>query len=102
MAITRSAEDIVRAVSRYLRMNPLASDTLEGIRTWWLPAMHATTNDLEQALACLEGAGVLKATRAADGRVHYRRAGLNVAVDAKLDLFIAGGDMTEMIGDLGA
>ena len=88
-----SFEDIVRAISRYLRVNPLASDTLEGIQHWWLPMMHATTRDLELALARLESAGVIDATWAADGRVHYRRAALDVAVDSKLDRFIAG-DMT--------
>lgn len=90
-----SVEHIVRAVSRYLRCNPLAADTLEGISQWWLPSITVAPDELEQAFARLERAGVVEATLAADGRVHYRRAGPTLAVDERLDRFIDGDmDMT--------
>ena len=90
MVATGSVSDLLRAVSRYLRLNPLASDTVEGIRMWWLTGTPAATTDLEQALHQLARAGVVEATRAADGQVHYRRAAVDAAVDAKLDRIIAG------------
>jgi hypothetical protein len=93
MSTPGSVENIVRAVSRYLRANPLASDTLRGIQQWWLPSITVTPDGLEQAFERLQKAGVVDASLAADGQVHYRRAGPGLAVDAQLDRFIAG-DMT--------
>jgi hypothetical protein len=83
-------EEIVRALSRYLRLNPLASDTLEGIAQWWLTFDDFTDTELQQALRRLVDAGVVEAVPAADGRVRYRRTALNASVDAQLDRFIAG------------
>ncbi len=85
-----SIDVIIRALSRYLRVNPLASDTLEGIAHWWLPSMIVGADELELACRWLERAGVIEAARAADGRVHYRRPGLDSAIDARLDRLIAG------------
>jgi len=83
-------DEIVRALSRYLRMNPLASDTLDGITQWWLKSRDPSQADLLQALERMAQAGVVESTRAADGQVRYRRAALNATVDAQLDRFIAG------------
>jgi DNA-binding transcriptional ArsR family regulator len=83
-------DEIVRALSRYLRQNPLASDTLEGITQWWLKSEDLSQADLLHALERMTRAGVVEATRAADGQVRYRRTALNVTVDAQLDRFIAG------------
>lgn len=83
-------DEIVVALSRYLRLNPLASDTPEGITQWWLKSQALSPRDLSRALERMVQAGVLEATRAADGQVRYRRTALNVQVDAQLDRFIAG------------
>jgi len=83
-------EEIVRALSRYLRLNPLASDTLEGIAQWWLTVDDFSEARLQQALQQLVDAGVVAAVQAADGQVRYRRSALNASVDAQLDRFIAG------------
>jgi DNA-binding transcriptional ArsR family regulator len=83
-------EEIFRALSRYLRLNPLASDTLEGITQWWLTFDDYSEAQLRQALQRLVDAGVVEAVPAADGRVRYRRSALDASVDAQLDRFIAG------------
>lgn len=85
-----SVDEIVRALSRYLRLNPLASDTLKGITQWWLSSHNFSPAALVCALERMEQAGVVESMRAADGQVRYRRAGLNAAVDAQLDRFISG------------
>ena len=86
---TDPVAEIVRALSRYLRLNPLASDTLEGITQWWLKSPNTSQADLLQALARMAQAGVVEASHAADGQVRYRRAALVASVDAQLDRFIA-------------
>jgi hypothetical protein len=83
-------DEIVCALSRYLRQNPLASDTQEGITQWWLKSADFSQADLQHALERMRRAGVVETTSAADGRVRYRRAALNTTVDAQLDRFIAG------------
>lgn len=83
-------DEIVRAVSLYLRLNPLASDTLQGITQWWLSSHSFSQADLARALERMAQAGVVESTCAADGQVRYRRAGLNAAVDAQFDRFISG------------
>lgn len=83
-------DELVRALSRYLRLNPLASDTLEGISQWWLKSHDYSQADLQRALEHMARAGVVEATRAADGQIRWRRCALSAAVDAQLDLFIAG------------
>jgi hypothetical protein len=87
---TDPVDEIVRALSRYLRLNPLASDTLEGITQWWLKSPTCSRAELLHALDRMTRAGVLAVSHAADGQVRFRRAALNAAVDAQLDHFIAG------------
>jgi hypothetical protein len=89
MNVSSSVLRIVGELSRYLRLNPLASDTLEGIAQWWLKAGDCSMSDLTRALAHMQQAGVVEATNAADGQVRYRRTGLNAGVDERLDRFIA-------------
>ncbi|MGH7619531.1 MAG: hypothetical protein ACREPM_20135 [Gemmatimonadaceae bacterium] len=65
---------LVRRLSRYLRDNPLASDTPEGIARWWLQ-MDWVTNGrhLDEAIARLMSSGCVEGVRGPDGRVRYRR-----------------------------
>lgn len=85
---TRQVDEIVSALSRHLRISPLACDTPEGIAQWWLPEASPDRRLLVQALDRLVLAGVLEEVHAADGRVRYRRVALSAAVDAELDRFI--------------
>jgi hypothetical protein len=72
----------VRALARYLRANPHASDTVEGIRLWWLePGVEITMERLQTAIGYLLEQGIVEELRAADGRRRYRR----IADDARLD-----------------
>jgi hypothetical protein len=90
MSTSDPVEEIVRALSRYLRVNPLASDTPEGMKQWWFKSADWSQVDLARALDRLARAGVVEATRAADGQVRYQRTALNATVDAQLDRFIDG------------
>jgi Fe2+ or Zn2+ uptake regulation protein len=73
-----SADDdvsaLVRLLTRYLRDNPLACDTAEGIARWWLAsAAPINTVTLMRALDRMQASGAIEMLRAADGRVRYRR-----------------------------
>ena len=65
---------LVQQLTGYLRDNPLACDTQEGIARWWLPP-GAVCDDqtLSRALRRMEGLRLVEPLRAADERVRYRR-----------------------------
>lgn len=84
-----SVSDVACCLARYLRANPLAGDTKEGITQWWLGLAPASTDVVERALALLQDAGAIEAVRALDGRVRYRRVSIDSAADTHLDQFIA-------------
>jgi hypothetical protein len=64
------------AIERYLDQRPEASDTVDGIRQWWLPDHrdHATRCRVQAALDRLVGRGVVRVLRTAGGGVVYGRA----------------------------
>lgn len=77
----------VRALARYLRANPHASDTVEGIRLWWLePGVEITMERLQKAIAYLLDQGIVEELRAADGRRRYRRTADDARLDRLLDI----------------
>lgn len=77
----------VHALVRYLRSNPHASDTAEGIRLWWLdPRVEVTMEELQAVIDGLLESGIVEELQAADGRRRYRR----VASDAQLDELLRG------------
>ncbi|GLQ45834.1 hypothetical protein GCM10007862_08850 [Dyella lipolytica] len=84
-----SVSDVVRRLARYVRANPLAGDTTEGITQWWLGLTPASVERVERALASLQATGLIEAVRALDGRVHYRRVSPDADTDARLDRLIA-------------
>jgi hypothetical protein len=84
-----SVSDVACCLARYVRINPLAGDTKEGIAQWWLGLASVSTETVERALAVLQQAGVLEAVRAVDGHVRYRRVSIDADSDARLDHFIA-------------
>jgi hypothetical protein len=83
-----SAPDLVPELARYLRTNPLATDTKEGITQWWLGLQTSCVESVELALGALERAGLIVAVRAADGRVRYRRVSPDREIDERLDRVI--------------
>ena len=82
--------ELVRRLALYLRANPHAGDTEEGIAQWWLGIEPSSMDLLERALGWFENHGLLEAVRVADGRVHYRRVALKASVDERLDRLIEG------------
>jgi hypothetical protein len=82
--------ELVRRLALYLRANPHAGDTEEGIAQWWLGIEPSSMVLLERALGWFENHGLLETVRIADGRVHYRRVALNASVDERLDRLIGG------------
>jgi hypothetical protein len=74
--------DVVCALARYLRANPLACDSLDGIGRWWLAAHPVTPEELVQALSWMKEQGVVEELVAADGRLRYRRRGPEALLDA--------------------
>ncbi|NVH74215.1 hypothetical protein FSB08_17075 [Paraburkholderia sp. JPY432] len=83
-----SKREVIEHLARYLRVNPLASDTLEGIAQWWLGAAGVDPETLDEALAWLVAESIVERIQAADGRVRYRRVALDAVIDARLDLLI--------------
>lgn len=67
-------EQAVRELTKYLRANPLACDTAEGIGRWWLVAHPVSTETLVQALDWMKREGLVEELTAADGRLRYRRS----------------------------
>jgi len=65
---------LVQQLTEYLRDNPLACDTQEGIARWWLaPGSAGDDETLSFALERMRQRGLIEQLPAADGRVRYRR-----------------------------
>lgn len=82
-------------LARYLRDNPNACDSADGIHRWWLAdGTVVTADELEQALRWMRQNGLMEETVAADGRVRFRRC----CDDAQLDRVVAQGNGTAAAG----
>lgn len=84
------SEDIsvlVRVLAGYMRANPKACDTCEGVRDWWLGSRGggATLRDVQEALDTLVDYGVVVRVVALDGKVRYRCASDDAATLARLE-----------------
>ncbi len=56
----------------YWKNNPKASDTLEGICSWWIRNPEIQAESVHEALQRLCKEGVVQRLHAADGRIRYR------------------------------
>jgi hypothetical protein len=65
---------VEKAILEYLRKNPDAQDTLDGIAEWWLPEENVKTRTatVEEALTQLVAKGLVSARRGTDSKTHYR------------------------------
>lgn len=88
MGADREVRSIVTELARYLRANPHACDTAEGICRWWLGADLAAMDTLSRALAWMIERGLMQEQVALDGRARYRRS----ATDAQLKRTIEQGN----------
>lgn len=71
---------VMRSVALYLQRNPLASDTAEGIRRWWLGDSDVSAAAVQRALDALAHADLLREHTAADGHRRYRLDGNSEAL----------------------
>jgi hypothetical protein len=84
-----SLSEIAREILDYLRKNPEARDTLEGVVQWWLPEpeIKRRTAAIKDALDELVGAGLLGEHIGKDAQISYRitRQGLEIAAEKTAD-----------------
>ena len=66
--------ETAQAILDYLRRNPEAQDTLEGIVQWWLPEQHFTPRvaTIREALQELIDAEFISEHRGKDAQISYR------------------------------
>jgi len=67
----RRVAAVVNAIERHLQENPAAADSELGIAQWWLSAqgMHASADELSEALERLAKQGRLETLTVGDVRV---------------------------------
>ncbi len=81
--------EIVQMLARYMRANPHAEDTKEGIAQWWLGLGSSSFDAVDRALGRLQALGLVEAVHAADGQVRYRRSSPDASTDAQLSRLIS-------------
>ncbi len=72
--------ETAQAILDYLRRNPEAQDTLEGIVLWWLPEQHHKTRvaTIKAALQELIDAKFISEHRGKDAQISYRITSLGL------------------------
>ena len=68
--------EISKQILNYLKKNPAAADTLEGITDWWLKLerVDQAVDKVAEALEVLIKAGSIKAVKSENGKILYRFA----------------------------
>jgi hypothetical protein len=78
---------VISALALYLRDNPRACDTAEGIRRWWLsPDVECTNDTVVLALDWMKQHDLIEMTTAADGRQRFSRIATREQLDAAVRL----------------
>jgi hypothetical protein len=73
MSSQRAEAEVMCRLARYFRDNPLACDTAEGARRWWLPQREDIGESMvTAAFESLVGRCILETLPAVDGRIRYR------------------------------
>ena len=69
-----SVAEVASTILNYLRQNPEAQDTFEGIVNWWLPdQQHQQSRaTIKEALDRLLAAGLIREHKGTDGQISYR------------------------------
>jgi hypothetical protein len=81
----RDLSAVVGALLRYVRANPHACDTAEGIRRWWFaPDVQFTEDAVVRALDAMDRDHLLELTTAVDGHQRYRRCATDEELEAAL------------------
>jgi hypothetical protein len=72
--LNKKQEEISSMILNYLRKNPDAGDTLEGISKWWLESerVHRSVNDVAEALNTLIKKGSVKSDEVKGGSPIYK------------------------------
>jgi hypothetical protein len=67
--------EVAQLIRAYLTAHPRAADTAEGIQRWWIAPMFGEVSlwSVEQALARLEGEGVVRKLDWSAASVAYER-----------------------------
>lgn len=75
----------LRELCRYLRDNPQASDTVQGIQRWWMPDdTQLTEQEMAMALNWMKQRGWVDTLQGADGRLRWRRSASVAQLDDAL------------------
>jgi hypothetical protein len=71
---------IVIALAHYLLANPLACDSLEGMRRWWFDQEYQWPQyQLDKAAGWMKENQLIEEVAGSDGRARYRRIGSDEA-----------------------
>lgn len=67
--IARDTDQLAQTILAYVRANPAASDSVRGIRDWWLCETRSPPDDVQllEALEALASAGLLRRIENPDG-----------------------------------
>ena len=71
MLIVCAEDPLAQRILAYLRDNPAASDSLRGVRDWWLPGLASSPSDgaVRAALEALAAAGLVSRIENPDGTI---------------------------------
>lgn len=71
------SDSVANLIREYLRVHPLAADTVEGIAGWWLCAQEtkASPERVQEALDILVARHEVRRVRSLDGHVLYMSGG---------------------------
>jgi hypothetical protein len=75
-----------RALSGYLRMNPQACDSAEGIARWWMPpGLDVAEREILPLLEESLELGLMTRLSTLDGKCLYRRSRVDASSDRELE-----------------